>query len=190
VRIDQLTDNELRDDLLEAIDRHSIALEKVTTADQRVFRAREAVGIAEARLARWNDLDERIGDYIQEKIIHDRPGALPPTLADERRAQNDAREMLDATRRAHVALMLECQSAKVHLETCAQQRDRACIAIISRHVDSIAADIEQTVERLHNLRRQALSISAVWLPLAGVVAQLPVSDRVRVALRRTTNAHH
>jgi hypothetical protein len=185
-RIDQLSPDELRDDLQDAIDRHGIALKKVQTADYTLNRAQEGVTIAEVRLARFQNLDERAADYRAMQIRQDvLPGTLPPNLADERRAQHDAQELLDATRRAHVALMLECQSAKAHLETCAQQRDRCCIAIISKYVDDIAIGIEEAAEHLNSLRQQALSISAVWLPLSGVVSQLPVSDRVRNALRRT-----
>jgi hypothetical protein len=185
-RVDQLTPDQLRDDLQDCIDRHSIALGNVKTADERVARAQEAIGIAEVRLAKFADLDERAADYRAMQIKEDRlPATLPPNLSDKRRQQTDAQELLNANRRAHAALSLEAQAQKVHLETCAQQRDRCCIAIVSKFVDDIAVSIEEAVEHLNSLRQQALSISAVWLPLSGAVSQLPVSDRVRVALRRT-----
>ena len=56
--------------------------------------------------------------------------------------------------------------------------------MISRHCDGLARQIEQAQQRLHDLRQEAPSISALWAPLSGAMQALPVSDHAH-ALQRS-----
>jgi hypothetical protein len=181
----QLSDDELREELATSIDRVASVRQQVAEAEQNFERARECVENAEVRCSRYSDLDAHIASYRVEQIKSGEAGALPSILIEARREQRDAAEMLEVTRAAFVNLAGELQAAQRHVYEMAQARDMAAVAVISRHCDAIANEIEITLQRLHDLRQQVLSISATWIPLVGGVAPLPVSDKVRNALRKS-----
>ena len=153
VRTDQLSDDQLRSELAAAIDAHELALCQVAEANHIVERAREAITRTEMRLTRFADLDSRIAAFNQDRLRSGQLTGLPADLIEQRREQREIQELLNATQRAFIALGTEAQTAKLNVETMAQTRDAAAVAIISRHCDHIAIEIEQTQQRLHDLRQ-------------------------------------
>ena len=183
-RAAQMSVDDLRADLRDAIDSHADAARRATEADRAVVRATEAVATAQSHLERFNDVDARVAEYTRDRLRSGMLAVLPANLIAQRADQHAAQEMLAATRAASVQLEAEATTARLLVETMVQRRDRAAVAVISRWCDGLAGEIEQAHRRLHDLRQRLLSASALWLPLAGVTMPLPVSDRVRASLRR------
>jgi hypothetical protein len=132
------------------------------------------------------NVDEKVARFNADRFRSGDLAAMPCDLIEARRARRDAGQLLEDVQSAYVALAGEAQSARLRVEDRAQVRDQAAVAIIARYCDDLVIQIEQAVDRLHDLRQRVLSISGLWVPLVGgATAALPVSDRVRNALRRT-----
>lgn len=93
---------------------------------------------------------------------------------------------LSRTKLVHDIRTKELTDARFARDAACERRDAAAIAVIGRHCDSLASKVEEAVRRVSDLCAQLLSAAAVYVPLpGGTVGALPVSDAVRVALRRS-----
>jgi hypothetical protein len=185
LRTDALTENQLRDELASAIDQVNLARSKVTVAEQILERAQQRIVETATTLARFDDIDQRAADWSVDQLrrgIHH--VGMPPDLIEARRAKADATDQHALAQQAHAMMAGELETARTQAEKAAELRDQCAVAVISRWCDVLATQIEAAQQHLYILRQQTLSVSSLWIPLAGVTAPLPVSDRVRTALRR------
>ncbi len=128
LRTDVLSDGELRAELADAIDEFNMARRRLGDAELVLQRANTSVAEAQARMAQYTDLDERVTQFHVARIKNSGDEGLPADLVGARREQRDAADALTASQNAYVILAAECQEARAAAEHFAQLRDQAAVA--------------------------------------------------------------
>jgi hypothetical protein len=185
-RVAGLSMGKLRTELNVAIRELGLTAARATETLTNADRGAERVGELENQLAHYADLDTRIAAAKAQAVRQNVETPLPPDLIEARAERASLVEQLADARSALALLDEDVTSANASLNRAVAVRDAAATAIITRHAELVAGRVEVVLERLFDLRRELLSVTSIWVPGAdGSIASLPVTDKVRVALRRT-----
>jgi hypothetical protein len=183
-----LSDAQLRDELRTAIARQAKTERCAQVTQTAVANARMRVAEAQAHLASFWNLDGRITEWTVAQVRQGHRHEMPDDLKNARRDAISAEDALELVQDGVRALEGELVIARAQADAAATARDRAAVAVISRHLDHVAKQLNAAMDAANKARQELLSATAVWVPLAGAAMPLPVSDAVRVVLRRGVTA--
>jgi hypothetical protein len=177
-----LTDDQLRNVLLDCIHAVSDATIKLQIAESNVARAKQRMQDADDDMAEFTDLDEDIASWTVERIKADESTDLPVDLLNAQQARGRVIDKVHSAHIAHDRLQQELKEAAEHLADVESQRAKAALAVVTKSTDAIADELEAALATVINLRQRLSSMAGVWLiPGSGA---LPLTSRARNALLR------
>ncbi len=182
-----MSEEALRAELASAIDalvRHERC---VSVAAEALAAGESCLAAAEADLTGFADLAQRETEWTVAQVRRGHRDDPPPEMMERRVERVRAGDEVERCSRAVTMLSDEVWCARQDRDAATDARDRAAVAIISRHADDLADRVEEALARVFEARGELLSMTGAFLPLGGHVTALPVSDKVRVSLRRAAD---
>lgn len=156
--------------LADAIARCSEAERELAEAKHARAQAQDAAAAAEQDLARFADLDQRIGAARAALVKKGKTGRLPDHLIAEREQRRVARELVEETNSALALLTSEQANAEQHLRMASAARSAAALQLLLDQAAALSAELRAAKEQAWELEDQLRGIDFV---VTGTVPTLP-----------------
>jgi hypothetical protein len=153
-----------RDALRQAQQAHRAALADRDRAAELAERAEQRAAAADAELADFADLDEKITAHYVRQIESDATAELPYPLARAQAERGKVVDKIAAAHKAHARLAAQAKAAEQHVQQALQQLQAAATRVITQHAEAMANELIEAEQNARDKRTQLLSLARSWLP--------------------------
>jgi hypothetical protein len=154
-----------RDALRAAQQAHREAVAARDRAQELADRAKQRAEQADAELADYADLDERITAFYVRQIESDAQAELPYPLARAQAERGKVVDKIAAAHKPHARLAGQTKAADQQVQQAHRQLQAAATRVITQHAEELADELADAEQDACDKRTQLLSLARSWLPL-------------------------